>query len=42
MTAPTLIVSGYAEGDGIPARFSRLAKPFRRDELGASIAALLG
>jgi CheY-like chemotaxis protein len=35
-----LIVSGYAEGDGIDASFARLTKPFRNAELTASLAAL--
>ena len=35
-----LIVSGYAEGEGISPEFARLAKPFRKDELSASLAAL--
>ena len=37
---PTLIISGYAHVDGIAPEFVRLAKPFRRDELVASIARL--
>lgn len=35
-----LIVSGYAESEGIAPEFARLAKPFRKDELSASLAAL--
>jgi PAS domain S-box-containing protein len=37
---PTLIVSGYAEIDGISADLPRLAKPFRQAELAESMAAL--
>lgn len=37
---PVLIVSGYAEADGIRPGAPRLCKPFRQDELAASIAAL--
>jgi PAS domain S-box-containing protein len=36
---PLLIVSGYAEGDGIDPFFARLNKPFRNAELTASLAA---
>ena len=35
-----LIVSGYAELDGISPDLPRLAKPFRQDELAASLAQL--
>ncbi|HYC75025.1 ATP-binding protein [Brevundimonas sp.] len=38
---PVLIVSGYAEADGVPAGIPRLCKPFRQAELAASIAALM-
>jgi PAS domain S-box-containing protein len=38
----TLIVSGYAEVDGIAADLPRLTKPFRAEELGAAIAAIGG
>jgi CheY-like chemotaxis protein len=38
---PVLLVSGYAESDGIPSDFPRLNKPFRKDELAASIATLV-
>ena len=38
---PVLIVSGYADEDGIPAHLARLTKPFRRAELSASLASLL-
>jgi CheY-like chemotaxis protein len=34
---PVLIISGYADVDGIPAEFATLTKPFRKDELGASL-----
>ncbi|MDV3455652.1 PAS domain-containing protein [Sphingomonas sp. HF-S4] len=36
----TLIVSGYADLDGISPDLPRLAKPFRQDELAASLAGL--
>jgi signal transduction histidine kinase/CheY-like chemotaxis protein len=35
---PVLLVSGYAESDGVAADLPRLTKPFRKDELAASIA----
>jgi CheY-like chemotaxis protein len=35
---PVLIVSGYAEADGIAAHFPRLVKPFRNSDLAASLA----
>jgi PAS domain S-box-containing protein len=38
---PVLVVSGYAEVDGIAPELPRLTKPFRNAELAASIAALL-
>nr|WP_240313541.1 PAS domain S-box protein [Sphingomonas carotinifaciens] len=37
---PVLIVSGYAEEDGIDADMPRLTKPFRHADLAASLAAL--
>ena len=37
---PILIISGYAEADGIAAHLPRLAKPFRATELAASLNAL--
>jgi CheY-like chemotaxis protein len=37
---PVLIVSGYSEVDGIASDLPRLTKPFRKDELAASLAAL--
>ena len=38
---PVLIVSGYAEIDGIAPGFPRLTKPFRVAELAASLSALV-
>jgi CheY-like chemotaxis protein len=38
---PVLIVSGYAEMDGIAPGFARLAKPFRASEMVASLSALM-
>lgn len=38
---PVLLVSGYAEHDGIEPSLPRLTKPFRKDELATSIAELL-
>ncbi|QNM84088.1 PAS domain-containing protein [Sphingomonas sabuli] len=35
-----LIVSGYAETEGLAPEFARLEKPFRKDELSARLAAL--
>jgi CheY-like chemotaxis protein len=37
---PVLIVSGYAEAEGIEPGLPRLTKPFRNAELAASLAAL--
>lgn len=37
---PVLLVSGYAEIDGISADLPRLTKPFRKDELAISLAEL--
>jgi CheY-like chemotaxis protein len=37
---PALLVSGYAEADGIAPDLPRLTKPFRQADLAASIAAL--
>ena len=37
-----LIVSGYAEVEGLPADLPRLTKPFREAELARAIAALGG
>jgi PAS domain S-box-containing protein len=38
--APVLIISGYAEDDGIAPGLPRLTKPFRQSELAASLARL--
>jgi CheY-like chemotaxis protein len=38
---PVLLVSGYAEVEGIAPELARLTKPFRNAELAASITALL-
>ncbi len=38
---PVLIVSGYAEVDGIAPDLPRLTKPFRNAELAASLAAIM-
>ena len=38
---PVLIVSGYAEVDGLAPDLPRLTKPFRNAELAASVAALI-
>ena len=40
-TLPVLIVSGYAEEDGIASDLARLTKPFRSAELAESISALI-
>ncbi|WP_296598740.1 PAS domain-containing protein [Phenylobacterium sp.] len=37
---PVIVVSGYAEEGGIAPDLPRLTKPFRQDELAASLAAL--
>jgi len=37
---PVLIVSGYAELEGLPADLPRLTKPFRQADLAACVAAL--
>jgi PAS domain S-box-containing protein len=37
---PVLIVSGYAEAEGVAPDLPRLTKPFRHDELAASLSAL--
>jgi CheY-like chemotaxis protein len=37
---PVLIVSGYADADGIAPDLPRLAKPFRAAELAASLTAI--
>ncbi len=38
---PVLIVSGYADAEGIAADLPRLTKPFRQADLGAAIADVL-
>jgi PAS domain S-box-containing protein len=38
---PVLIVSGYAEAEGMDPSLARLTKPFRNAELAASLSALL-
>jgi CheY-like chemotaxis protein len=35
-----LVVSGYAESEGVAPDLPRLTKPFRNDELAASLAGL--
>jgi FixJ family two-component response regulator len=37
---PVLVVSGYAESEGIAAHLPRLSKPFRKDQLAASLSEL--
>jgi CheY-like chemotaxis protein len=37
---PVLIISGYADADGIAPDLPRLTKPFRQDELSAKIGTL--
>jgi len=38
---PVLVVSGYADTEGIAADLPQLTKPFRRDELAASVAQIV-
>lgn len=38
---PVLIITGYADAEGLPNHLARMTKPFRLDELSARIAALL-
>ncbi|KQQ19148.1 histidine kinase [Methylobacterium sp. Leaf123] len=38
---PILLVSGYAEREGVDPDLARLNKPFRKDELAASLAQLM-
>jgi CheY-like chemotaxis protein len=38
---PVLLVSGYAELEGVDASLPRLTKPFRKDELAATLVSLL-
>jgi two-component SAPR family response regulator len=35
-----LLISGYAEAEGVASDLPRLLKPFRRDELAATLASL--
>jgi len=37
---PVLIVSGYAETEGLAPELPRLSKPFRQADLAASLAAI--
>jgi hypothetical protein len=37
---PVLVVSGFAEVDGVASDLPRLTKPFRKDELAATLASL--
>ena len=37
---PALVVSGYAESEGLAAEFSRLTKPFRQSELAEALATI--
>jgi PAS domain S-box-containing protein len=39
---PVLIVSGYAEGEGLAPDLPRLSKPFRKADLTSSLASLMG
>jgi CheY-like chemotaxis protein len=39
---PALIISGFAETAGMARELPSLSKPFRRDELGTALAALMG
>ena len=39
---PILLVSGYADVDGVDNMLPRLTKPFRKDELAAALASLAG
>ena len=38
---PVLLVSGYAELEGVDAERPRLTKPFRKDELAATLSTLV-
>jgi PAS domain S-box-containing protein len=38
---PVLLISGYADAEGIDPELARLTKPFRQAELGATVAKLL-
>lgn len=37
---PVLVILSYSEGDGVAPDLPRLTKPFRKDELAASLARL--
>ena len=37
---PVLLVSGYADPEGVPADLPRLTKPFKREALSAALQAL--
>jgi signal transduction histidine kinase/CheY-like chemotaxis protein len=39
---PVLLVSGYAELEGVDPALPRLTKPFRKDELAATLSSLVG
>ena len=39
---PVLVISGYAEDDGLPPEFPRLTKPFREADLATSLAEARG
>jgi PAS domain S-box-containing protein len=39
---PVLVISGYAESEGVAPDLPRLTKPFRADELSVSLAAISG
>jgi len=38
---PVLLVSGYAEAEGLDSGLPRLTKPFRKDELAASLRQII-
>ena len=38
---PVLIISGYANLDGLPSKYDRLTKPFRRSDLAAALQRLV-
>jgi len=40
--SPVLLISGYAEDEGVDAGLARLTKPFRQDDLAASLSVLDG
>jgi CheY-like chemotaxis protein len=39
---PVLLISGYAESEGVGLEFTRLTKPFRQGDLAAILAELTG